>query len=73
MEEVAKLLQAGFIREVPHTAWLANVILVKKLNGSWQMCIDFINLNKACPKDSYLLPSIDHLVDNASRFEILSF
>ena len=37
------------------------------------MCVDYMDLNKACPKDSYLLPNIDHLVDNASSFGILSF
>ena len=54
-EKVTKLLHAGFIREVPYTMWLANVVLVKKSNGRWRMCVDYINLNKACPKDSYLL------------------
>ena len=71
-EEVTKLLQAGFIREVQHTTWLANVVLVKKSNKSWRICIDFTGL-KACPKDSYPLPNIDHLMDNASGFGMLSF
>jgi len=46
---------------------------VKKANGKWRMCVDFTYLNKACPKDSYPLPSIDALVDNASGCEMLSF
>ena len=37
------------------------------------MCIDFIDINKACLRDSYLLPNINHLVDNASGFGMLSF
>ena len=37
------------------------------------MCVDFTNLNKACPKDSYPLPNINKLTNNASRFRILSF
>ena len=40
-EEVEKLLEAGFIREVFYPDWLANVIMVKKSNGKWRMCVDF--------------------------------
>jgi len=47
--------------------------MVKKANGKWRMCVEFTNLNKACPKDSYPLPSINSLVDNASRCHLLSF
>ena len=46
---------------------------MKKANGKWRMCVDFTDLNKACPKDSYPLPSIDTLVDSASGCEMLSF
>ena len=45
--EVNKLLSAGFIREVYYLDWLVNVVLVKKANGKWRMCVDFTNLNKA--------------------------
>jgi hypothetical protein len=55
-EEVEKLLKARFIREVYYPDWLANVILVKKSNEKWRMYIDFTDLNKACPKDSFPLP-----------------
>nr|KYP53965.1 Transposon Ty3-I Gag-Pol polyprotein [Cajanus cajan] len=68
-----KLLNAGFIREVRYTTWLANVVLVKKSSGKWRMCFDSTDLNQACPKDSYPLPSIDRLVDGASRHALLSF
>nr|KYP67144.1 Transposon Ty3-I Gag-Pol polyprotein [Cajanus cajan] len=71
--EVKKLLQAGFIREVTYTTWLANVVLVRKLNGKWRMCTDYTDLNKACPKDAYPLPCIDRLVDGASGHSIFSF
>ena len=63
-EEVRKLLEAGFIREVYYPDWLANVVMVKKNNGKWGMCVDFTDLNRACPKDSYPLPRIDTLVDS---------
>nr|KYP73371.1 Retrovirus-related Pol polyprotein from transposon 297 family [Cajanus cajan] len=71
--EVAKLLQARFIREVQYTTWLANVVMVKKPNGKWRMCTDYTNLNKACPKDAYPLPSIDRLVDGAAGHRLLTF
>ena len=72
-EEVRKLLEAGFIREVYYPDWLVNVAMVKKPNGKWRMCIDFTDLNRACPKDSYPLPWIDTLVDSTARHELLSF
>ena len=72
-EEVRKLLEAGFIREVYYPDWLANVVMVKKSNGKWRMCVDFTNLNRACPKDSCPLPRIDTLVDSTARHELLSF
>jgi hypothetical protein len=56
LEEVRKLLQAGFIEEVHHPEWLANPVVVPKANGKFRMCIDYTDLNKACPKDPYPLP-----------------
>ena len=72
-EEVRKLLEAGFIREVYYPNWLANVVMVRKNNGKWRMRVDFTDLNRACPKDSYPLPRIDTLVDSTARHELLSF
>ena len=72
-KEVRKLLKANFIREVYYPDWLANVIMVKKANGKWRMYIDFTDLNKACPKDSYPLSRIDTLVDSIARHQLLSF
>jgi len=72
-EETQKLLSDGHIREIQYPEWLANVVLVKKANGMWRMCVDFTDFNKACPKDSYPLPNIDALVDNASGCKMLSF
>ena len=59
--------------EVFYPNWLANVVMVKKSNGKWSMCIDFTDLNKACPKDSFPLPRIDQLVDSTARHKLLSF
>ena len=72
-EEVNKLLQAGAIREVEYPEWLANVVLVKKANGKWRLCINFTDINKACPKDSFPLPRIDLIVDATAGHELLSF
>ena len=47
--------------------------MVKKANGKWMMCVDFTDLNKACPRDSYPLPLIDTLVDSTTRNQLLSF
>ena len=72
-EEVQKLLKIGSIREVKYPDWLANVVVVPKKNGKHRVCIDFTDLNKACPKDSFPLPHIDSLVDATSGHELLSF
>ena len=72
-EEVGKLLQAGAIREVEYPEWLANVVLVKKSNGKWRLCIDFIDVNRACLKDSFALPRIDLIIDATAGHELLSF
>ena len=47
--------------------------MVKNANGKWRICVDFTDLNKACPKDSYPLPRIDTLVDSTARHQLLSF
>ena len=72
-EEVRKLLEVDFIREVYYHDWLANAVMVKKVNGKWRMCVDFTDLNRAYPKDSYPLPRIDTLVDSTARHQLLSF
>ena len=70
-EEIAKLLAAGFIKEVYHSDWLSNPVLVKKKIGQWRMCVDYTSLNKAFPKDPF--PRIDQIIDSTSGCEILSF
>ncbi|KAK1670916.1 hypothetical protein QYE76_059075 [Lolium multiflorum] len=74
-EEVTKLLVAGFIVEVTHTEWLANPVMVEKKKDEnleakapkvWRMCIDYTNLNKACPRDPFPLPRIDQVIDSTA-------
>jgi hypothetical protein len=72
-DEVKKLVDAHFISEIKYPTWLANTVLVKKANGKWRMCVDYTDLNMACPKDPYPLPNIDHLIDSASGYQTLSF
>ena len=72
-EEVQKLTTSKFIREVYYPDWLANVVMIKKANGKWRMCVDFIDLNKACLKDSYPLPRINQLVDSIMGHKLISF
>ncbi|KAL8115462.1 hypothetical protein AgCh_022089 [Apium graveolens] len=72
-QEVEKLLEAGFIEEIQFPEWLANPVMVKKANGKWRMCIDFTDLNDACPKDCFPLPRIDTLIDATAGHEMLSF
>ncbi|KAK1606789.1 hypothetical protein QYE76_030462 [Lolium multiflorum] len=78
-EEVTKLLVAGFIVEVTHTEWLANPVMVEKKKDEnleaqapkvWRMCIDYTNLNKACPRDPFPLPRIDQVIDSTAGCEL---
>ena len=72
-EEVQKLTMAKFIWEIYYLDWLANVVMVKKANDKWRMCVDFTDLNKACPKDSYPLAYINQLVDSTTGHKLSSF
>ena len=72
-DEVTKLKQAGAIKEVFHPEWLANTVVVKKKNENWRVCVDFTDLNKACPKDPFPLPRIDQLVDATVGHPRMSF
>ena len=71
--EVDNLLGTGFIREIKYLEWLANEVVVPKKGGKWRVCVDYTDLNDACPKDSYPLPRIDQIVDASARHGMLSF
>ena len=71
-EELEKQYNAGFLRVVNYLEWLANVVPVPKNDGKVRMCVDFRDLNNASPKDDFLLPHIDILVDNTAGHVLLS-
>ncbi|XP_050207935.1 uncharacterized protein LOC126657310 [Mercurialis annua] len=72
-EEVARLKAANVIKDAYYPKWVANVVMVKKSNGTYRMCVDFTDLNKACPKDSFPLPHIDQLVDSTAGHALYTF
>ncbi|GKC87846.1 hypothetical protein Tco_1148495 [Tanacetum coccineum] len=73
LKEVEKLVGVGIMREVHYHSWLSNPVMVKKHDDSWRMCVDFKDLNKACPKDSYPLPEIDWKVESLYGYPFKSF
>ncbi|GJZ99603.1 reverse transcriptase domain-containing protein [Tanacetum coccineum] len=72
-EEVEKLVDARIMKEVHYHSWLSNPVMVKKHDGSWRMCVDFKNLNQACPKDGYPLPEIDWKVESLCGYPFKCF
>ena len=72
-QEVKKLLAAGFIKLIQHPKWLSNIVPMKKNNDQIRCCVDFCNLNKACPKDEFPLPNINLLLDSTAGSSIFSF
>jgi hypothetical protein len=71
--EIAILLAAGFIKEVIHPEWVANLVLVRKKNNEWRMCVDYTDLNKHCLKDHFGLPRIYQVVDSTVGCVLLCF
>jgi hypothetical protein len=72
-EKVEKLLNAGFIYPVPLTEWVSNYVPMDKKQGVIRVCIDFRDLNRACPKDNFPTPFIDQIWDECVGSEIFSF
>src|SRR3954464_13747165 len=72
-EEIARLLAARFIMEGFYPEWLANPVLLFKKNGTWHLCIDYTDLNKACPKDPVAPPRIDQIIDSTTGCKLLCF
>ena len=73
IREVWKLLAAGFIKPIQHPQWLSNIVPMKKKNGQIRCCVNFRNLNWVCPKDEFLLPNMDLLIDSAMGNVMFSF
>ncbi|KAL6125282.1 hypothetical protein ACLB2K_073341 [Fragaria x ananassa] len=72
-QEIEKLLACGFIKPIKHPTWVANIVPMKKKNGQVRICIDYRDLNKACPKDKFPLLNMDMLIDSTSGQGMLSF
>jgi hypothetical protein len=73
-EEVDRLLQAGFIQPCRYADWVSNIVPVEKKNtGKIQICVDFRNINRATPKDEYLMPIANLLIDSALGNKVISF
>ncbi|GKA89899.1 reverse transcriptase domain-containing protein [Tanacetum coccineum] len=72
-EKVEKLVDAGIMKEVHYHSWLSNRVMVKKHDGTWRMCVDFKDLNNACPKDCYPLPEIDWKIESLCGYPFKCF
>jgi hypothetical protein len=70
--EVEKLLKAGFIYPVALTDWVSNLVPVNKKQGMIHVCVDYRDINKACPKDNFPTPFVDQIVDDCTGSEIFS-
>jgi hypothetical protein len=70
--EVEKLLKAGFIYPVALTDWVSNLVLIDKKQGTIRVCVDYRDINKACPKDNFPTPFVDQIVDDCARRKIFS-
>ena len=72
-QEVKRLKEAGAIKEIFFLEWLVNTVVVKKKNGKWRVCVDFTDLNRACPKDPFPMSKINQLVDATYGHPRMSF
>nr|KAJ0209853.1 hypothetical protein LSAT_V11C400184290 [Lactuca sativa] len=71
--DVADLVNVDILWEVMFPMWIANLVMVKKVNGSWRMCIDYSNLNNTYSKDCYPLSVIDQNVQSLEGFLLKCF
>ena len=72
-DDIEKQIKAKFLGVVDYPEWLANMVPVLKKDGKLRICVDYRDLNKACPKDDFPLPYIDVLIDNITTCAIYSF
>jgi len=71
--KVKKHIDSGFVKEEQHPDWVANIVPILKKNGKIRICIDYRDLNIACPRDEFPLPIMDVMIDNMCNFERISF
>ncbi|KAL0371823.1 UNVERIFIED_CONTAM: hypothetical protein Scaly_0863900 [Sesamum calycinum] len=68
-----KLIEVSFIRDVKYPMWISSIVPVRKKNGQIRVCVDFKDLNNACPKDDFPLPIVELMIDTTTGHEALSF
>ena len=73
IKKTKKLIEAGFTKEEKYSVWIVSIVLVMKKNGWIRICVDFGDLNQACPKDDFPSPAIEIMIDDTSSFEMFSF
>ncbi|GJS25838.1 hypothetical protein Tco_0486458 [Tanacetum coccineum] len=73
LSEEALVVEGEMEGPVKYPTWISNPVLVKKVDGIWRMCIDFKNINVACPKDYYPLPEIDSKIESVMGFPLKCF
>ncbi|XP_071909818.1 uncharacterized protein [Coffea arabica] len=71
--EINRLIETGFIREVKYPTWISSIVPMRKKNGQIRICVDFRDLNEACPKNDFPLPITELTVDATIGHEMLSF
>ncbi|XP_070013905.1 uncharacterized protein [Nicotiana sylvestris] len=71
--EVNKFIEAGFIHEVKYPTWVSSIVPIRKANGQIRVCVDFRDLNNACPKDEFSLPIPELMIDATTGYEAMSF
>jgi len=72
-KEFNKLIETGFVREVKYPTWIAKIVPVRKKNRQLHICVDFQDLNDACPRDDFPLPVTELMIDSTIGHEPLSF
>ena len=72
-KEIKKLMATKIIVPLRYSKWVANLVVVRKKSGEIRLCVDFRNLNKCSKKDNYLLPKMDHLLQQVSGAKVMSF
>ncbi|GJV62323.1 hypothetical protein Tco_0135028 [Tanacetum coccineum] len=73
IKEVEEWINAGIVLPMRYPTWVSNPVLMNKSDISWRMCIDFKNLNSACPKDYYYLSNIDGNIESVIGFQYKCF